>query len=75
MTAAQRAVRYSNAKIFFQSFLMLMTVQPSFVASSQSAARTPVLPWGAMKWWPEQPARPIRAASGPADAAGLPEDH
>jgi len=28
------ASRYSNAKIRFQSFFMLMTVQPSFFASS-----------------------------------------
>ena len=27
----------SNAKIFFQSFFMLMTIQPSFCASSQRA--------------------------------------
>jgi hypothetical protein len=28
---------YSNAKIFFQSFFMLMTVQPFFFASSYNA--------------------------------------
>jgi hypothetical protein len=27
-------IRYSNAKIFFQSFFMLMIIQPSFFASS-----------------------------------------
>ena len=41
MTAARRrrqaVKRYSNAKIRFQSFFMLMIIQPSFFASSYSA--------------------------------------
>jgi hypothetical protein len=50
--STQRAlnVGYSNAKMRFQSFFMLITVQPSFFASSYSACvKVPTLlsgrPW------------------------------
>ncbi len=45
--AELRVYGYSNAKIFFQSFFMLMTVHPFFFASSYSAwLKLPILVGG-----------------------------
>jgi hypothetical protein len=69
LTIARRT--YSNEKVRFQSFFMLITVQPSFFASSYSACvKVPTFVSGSHEWATSKPA--TREGRRPGSAPQLP---